>query len=108
MARSQYQKKAVRKSQLACPLCSGELNIKFNGFTCYGAVNGPYIKGNVVLECSDHKCPYRHSTNFRGNQEKVLHGIEAQIVSLMKKLPAFGPWEKFEISEKEKRKCRKS
>jgi hypothetical protein len=96
----------MSKAALSCPFCKKRLNLKFSGFTCVGAVYGPYLKGNVTLECSDHKCPYRHSLSFKADKGDVIDRAERLFRDLVQRLPGLGPWETFYINEKGKRKVR--
>ena len=96
----------VPKSRLLCPFCQDELNMKFDGFTQYSAVDGPYLKGGIVLECSAHKCPYRHAVLYKSQEGKTILKMESVLAKLVKSLPRFGPWEKLEVNEKPKRRRR--
>lgn len=98
--------KKVPPSSLRCPFCKDELNMKFDGFTCYGAVDGPYLKGRIALECADNKCMYRHSILFETYEGRTIHNVEKVFAKFVLRLPNLGPWLKLTIDDRGKRKAR--
>ena len=97
-------------SKLRCPMCKEELNIHFDAYTCYSATCGPYVRGRITLSCSNNEgnaCHYQHATNFHSDEGKCLHGFESLVANTIKKLPDFGPWETFHITEGQNRRKRK-
>lgn len=107
--RRKFDYKKAALSKLLCPMCREELNIHFDAYTCYSAVNGPYVRGRVALTCSNDegcKCHYQHATNFQSDEGKAIHGFEKLAAEMIKRLPDFGPWETFQITEGENRRKR--
>lgn len=96
---------------MQCPLCKAKLNIKIEGFMCIEAAGGPYLKGRVCLTCSNtsaetdanKRCRYMHTTNFRTVSQTTMDRLERVAGDLIRKLPDFGPWEVFALSEKERK-----
>lgn len=94
-----------------CPLCKNRLNIKVDGFTCFEASGGPYLKGRVALICSntsaatqaEKRCRYMHTTNFKTSTPGSIDSLEKLAGELIHKLPDFGPWEVFAFSERERK-----
>ena len=108
--RREFDYKKVPKSRLLCPMCGEELNIHFDAFTCYNSVAGPYIKGRISLSCSNNEgggpCCYTHATNFESKEGTAIHGFEKLTGMMVKKLPDFGPWETFQLTEGQNRRRR--
>ena len=96
--------KKCPKSELSCPFCKDELNMRVNCFTTYGAVNGPYVKGAIALECSNEKCPYCHSGLFKADDGRAIAAVEKMFAKFVKKLPDMGPWEHLCTNERPKRR----
>jgi hypothetical protein len=96
---------------MQCPLCKATLNIKIEGFTCQESSGGPYLKGRVALMCSntsskidaEKRCRYMHTTNFKTSSVATMEKLERVAGELIRKLPDFGPWEVFALSEKERK-----
>lgn len=93
---------AANGTSLACPLCKSQLNMRYDGFSIYEAVNGPYVRGRISLECSKHECPYRHTTHYHSSDLMVIRRMEKAMGSLVHSLPDFGPWNRLEFSTKPK------
>jgi hypothetical protein len=106
--RREFDYKKVPMSKLRCPMCKEELNIHFDAFTVYNSVAGPYVKGRISLNCSNDEgggvCSYMHATNFESKEGIAIHAFERLTAMMIKKLPDFGPWETFHITEGENKR----
>lgn len=102
-----FDYKKMPLSKLLCPMCREELNLHIDAYTCYSAVSGPYVRGRVALTCSNDEgngCHYQHATNFQADESKAIRGFEQLTAQMIRKLPDFGPWETFHITEGENRR----
>lgn len=91
---------------MKCPLCKSELSIRIDAFTCATALDGCYLKGRVALTCgwkTDKPCAYMHTTNFKTSSAPAIAKLTAIAGELIRKLPDFGPWETFALSDKERK-----
>lgn len=92
--------------KLCCPLCGNQLDIKIEGFTCYAACGGPYLKGSIRLTCSkstdfNDRCHYRYTTVFQADNLVLMSEIEKLVGNAINGMQDMGPWKVFKTGAKQ-------
>lgn len=72
----------IPPGSIVCPQCGTEMNSKFDAFTCYSSVAGPYLKVSIFLECAAHECRYRQSINAHSQDAGVLNAFEYLVTDI--------------------------
>lgn len=73
-------------SRFLCPSCGSELDARVETYSCIGAIDGPYIRGNVRLTCHA-GCPYMYSLTFTGSSAETFAVYEEMVANIIAEAP---------------------